>query len=79
MTVGHSVHVRDLKLPKGVEVVLRGNDNPAVVTAQIPRAAIAEEEAAAAASAEASTAASAVPAAKQKADAGDAGGKDGKK
>ena len=77
MTVGHSVHVRDLKLPKGVESLLRGNDNPAVVTAQIPRAAIAEEEAAAAASASAATAASAVPAAKQKAEA-DAAGKDDK-
>lgn len=80
LTVGHSLHVRDLKMPKGVEVVLRGSDNPAVVTAQIPRAAIAEEEATAAAAAEAATtAASAVPAAKQKAEAADAaGGKDDK-
>lgn len=74
MTVGHSVHVRDIPMPKGVEVILRGNDNPAVVTAQIPRAAIAEEEAAAA------TAAAEVPAAKQKAEPADAaGGKDAKK
>ena len=77
ITVGHSIHVRDLKLPKGVESLLRGGDNPAVVTAQIPRAAIAEEEAAAAATAEAATtAASAVPAAKQKAEAADAAGGD---
>jgi len=80
LTVGHSLHVRDLKMPKGVEIVLRGGDNPAVVTAQIPRAAIAEEEATAAATAEAATtAASAVPAAKQKAETADAaGGKDEK-
>ena len=77
ITVGHSIHVRDLKLPKGVESLLRGGDNPAVVTAQIPRAAIAEEEAAAAATAEAATtAASAVPAAKQKAETADAVGGD---
>jgi large subunit ribosomal protein L25 len=79
VTVGHTLHARDLKMPKGVEIVLRGGDNPAVVTAQIPRAAIAEEEASAAATAEASTAASAVPAAKQKAESADAaGGKDDK-
>ena len=63
MTVGHSVHVRDLTLPKGVELALRPNENPAVAIAQIPRAAIAEEEAAAAAA----PAAAEVPAAKQKA------------
>jgi large subunit ribosomal protein L25 len=68
MTVGHSLHVRDLKLPEGVELTLRGSENPPVVTAQIPRAAIAEEEAAAAAAAEAAPAASEVPAAKQKAE-----------
>ena len=80
LTVGHSLHVRDLKMPKGVEIVLRGGDNPAVVTAQIPRAAIAEEEASAAATAEAATtAASDFPASKQKAEAAEAaGGKDEK-
>src|SRR3954467_6002596 len=67
MEVGHSVHLRDVKLPEGVEIGLRANENPAVATAQIPKAAIAEEEAAAAAAAEASTQAADVPAAKQKA------------
>jgi len=66
MTVGHSLHVRDLNMPKGVEAVLRGKDNPAVVTAQVPRAAAAEEEAAAAPTA------GDVPAAKQKAEPADA-------
>ncbi len=74
VTVGHSMHVRDLTMPKGVEILLRGSDNPAVVTAQIPRAAIAEEEASAAATTAATTAASAVPAAKQKAESAEAGG-----
>ena len=76
ITVGHSIHVRDLNLPKGVESLLRGDENPAVVTAQIPRAAIAEEEAAAAATAEAATVASAVPAAKQKGEPAEAAGAD---
>ena len=71
MTVGHSVHVRDLPLPKGVELALRPNENPAVAVAQIPRAAIAEEEAAAAAA----PAAAEVPAAKQKAPEAGAGDK----
>ena len=67
ITVGHSIHVRDLKLPQGVEAILRPKENPSVASAQIPRAAIAEEEAAAAAAALVSTAAADVPAAKQKA------------
>lgn len=69
LTIGHSIHLRDVKMPKGVEPVLRPKENPAVATAQIPKAAIAEEEAAAAgeaaAAAEATPLASEVPAAKQ--------------
>ncbi len=34
LTVGHSIHARDLKLPAGVSLVLHGQDNPVVVTAQ---------------------------------------------
>jgi len=51
LAVGHSIHVRDLPLPQGVEPALRGNENPTVASAQIPKAAIAEEEEAAAAAA----------------------------
>ena len=70
MTIGHSVHARDLQLPKGVELALRGGENPSVVTAQIPKAAITEEEEAAAAAAEAVAPTPAeVPAAKQKPEA----------
>lgn len=69
ISIGHSIHVRDLPLPKGVELGLGGNENPTVASAQIPKAAIAEEEAAAAAAAAvgvegvAAPAAEAVPAA----------------
>jgi large subunit ribosomal protein L25 len=51
LAVGHSIHVRELVLPKGVEVALRGKENPTVASAQVPKAAIAEEEEAAAAAA----------------------------
>jgi len=76
LAVGHSIHARDLQLPKGVEVALKGTDNPTVASAQIPKAAIAEEEEAAAAAAagvagaaptEAVPAAAEVPTVKQKA------------
>ena len=71
ITVAHSIHARDLKLPEGVELALRGGENPPVVTAQVPKAIVAEEEEAAVAGAEAAAAAPApseVPAAKQKAE-----------
>jgi large subunit ribosomal protein L25 len=40
---GQSLHVNDLKLPKGVKVVLHGKPNPVVAVATPP---IVEEEAA---------------------------------
>jgi large subunit ribosomal protein L25 len=78
ISIGHSIHVRDVAMPKGVELALGGNENPTVASAQIPKAAIAEEEAAAAAAAavgvegvaaaaEAVPAAADVPTVKQKA------------
>jgi large subunit ribosomal protein L25 len=72
ITVGHSIHARDLELPKGVELALRGTENPSVVTAQIPKAVVTEEEEAAAAGVEAVPAPSEVPAAKQKPEAAEA-------
>jgi large subunit ribosomal protein L25 len=63
LAVGHSIHVRDLPLPKGVELSLKGNENPTVASAQIPKAAIAEEEEAAAAAAAAGVAGALAPAA----------------
>ena len=47
LTVGHSVHLRDIALPKGVEAVLHKGENPVVATVVIP-ALVAEEEAPAA-------------------------------
>jgi len=93
ITVGHSMHLRDLQLPKGVEIAVKESENPTVASAQIPKAAIAEEEEAAAAAAagaegaapaEAQPSAADVPSIKQKAPeaapaAGeDKGGKGGK-
>jgi large subunit ribosomal protein L25 len=36
LTVGHSIHVRDLVLPAGVSLVLHAGENPTVVTASVP-------------------------------------------
>jgi large subunit ribosomal protein L25 len=61
LTVGHSVHVKDLAFPKGVEPVLHRGENPVVASASLPRSAEAEE----AVAAEEVVPASMVPAAKQ--------------
>ena len=66
LIVGHSLHVRDLALPKGVELSLKGLENPPVATAQIPKVVAAEEELVAEAAAE-TPAASDVPTVKQQA------------
>ena len=63
LAMGHSIHVSDLKLPKGVAVAGHGHVGDAVVaTVQIPRGAV-EAEAEAAATAEAAAAATAAAAA----------------
>jgi large subunit ribosomal protein L25 len=70
LDVGHSVHVSELKLPKGVEIASHGKHagEAVIATVQIPRGAVeaaaAAEEAAAAPAAEAKPAAAAAPAAK---------------
>jgi large subunit ribosomal protein L25 len=51
LTVGHSLHVRDLTLPKGVELALHKSENPVVATVVIPSLVAEEEEAAPAISA----------------------------
>jgi large subunit ribosomal protein L25 len=51
LTVGHSMHVRELALPKGVELALHRTENPVVATVVIPSLITEEEEAAAAAAA----------------------------
>jgi large subunit ribosomal protein L25 len=51
LSVGHSLHVRDLQLPKGVELDLHRDENPVVATVVIPQLVTEEEEAAQAAAA----------------------------
>ena len=63
IAIGHSIHIRELTMPKGVELSLGGNENPTVASAQIPKAAIAEEEEAAAAAAAAGVEGALAPAA----------------
>jgi len=46
LTVGHSVHVKDLAFPQGVAPVLHRGENPVVASASLPRAAEVEEAAA---------------------------------
>jgi large subunit ribosomal protein L25 len=62
ITVGHSVHVRELSLPKGVEAAIHKNENPVVVTVVIPAVVAEEEEAPAVAAAEVPTTEQAAPA-----------------
>ena len=47
LTIGHSIHVKELKLPKGVEAVLHRGENPAVATIIQPALITEEEEVAA--------------------------------
>jgi large subunit ribosomal protein L25 len=72
LSLGHSIHVTDVKLPKGLEIAGHHHAADAVVTVQVPRGAIeaAAESAEAApaapaAAAEAKTATAAKPAAKK--------------
>src|SRR5687767_1886993 len=46
LTVGHSLHVRDLALPKGVELAIGKAENPVMATVVIPSLVAEEEEAA---------------------------------
>jgi large subunit ribosomal protein L25 len=49
LAVGHSLHVRQLPLPKGVELALHRDEDPVVATVVVPALVSEEEEAAAAA------------------------------
>ncbi len=62
LAVGHSLHVRELGMPKGVELALHKNENPVVATVVVPQLITEEEEAAQAAAA---VAASEVPTTEQ--------------
>ena len=52
LELGHTIHVSDVKLPKGVEIAGHHHDGDAVATVQVPRGAV---EAAAQAAAEVAT------------------------
>jgi len=49
LAVGHSLHIREVTLPKGVELTLSKDENPVVATVVVPAQITEEEEAAAAA------------------------------
>ncbi|TNC99654.1 MAG: large subunit ribosomal protein L25 [Gallionellaceae bacterium] len=67
LDIAHSVHVSDIKLPKGVEVATHHHAADAVATVQVPRGHVeAAAEAAAAADASAASAVAAAPAAPAK-------------
>ena len=51
LSVGNSIHARQLTLPKGVELAIHKSENPVVATVVIPSLITEEEEAAAAAAA----------------------------
>jgi large subunit ribosomal protein L25 len=51
LAVGHSLHVRQLPLPKGIELTLHKDEDPVVATVVVPALVTEEEEAAAAAAA----------------------------
>ena len=51
LAVGNSVHVRDLKLPKGVEAAIGKAENPVIATVVVPQLVSEEEETAAVVSA----------------------------
>ena len=80
LDIGHSVHINDVQMPKGVEPISRlKKDNPAIVNLQLPRAAVVEEETTAAPKTEI-TGQAALDAATKDGDKKDAGKKDaGKK
>ena len=48
ITVGHSIHLSDLKLPEGVRLPGLGRGDSPVASATVPRGAMEEEKAAAA-------------------------------
>ncbi len=69
LDLGHSIHVSDVKLPKGVEVAGHHHASDAVATVQVPRGHVEAAAEAAAAEAASAAAAPAAPAAAAKTEA----------
>src|SRR5262249_19552714 len=78
-TVGHSVHARDLKLPKGVEAAIHKDENPVVATVVIPALVTEEEETPAVAAGDVPTTEQAAPAKEGEGAADAKGGEKGDK
>lgn len=76
LTIGHSIHVKELKLPKGVEAVIHRGENPAVATIIQP-VLVTEEEVVAADAVPAAEVPTTEQAAPDKAAEGAAGGDKG--
>jgi large subunit ribosomal protein L25 len=70
LTVGHAIHIKDLALPKGVELVLHRNENPVVATIVIPKIVTEDEEVAVVSAADVPATAQAAPAKEGEAAAG---------
>jgi large subunit ribosomal protein L25 len=77
LTVTHSIHARDLKLPKGVELALHKDENPVVATVVIPALVVEEEVAPVVSAADVPTTAQAAPGKEGEAAAGDKAGDKG--
>jgi large subunit ribosomal protein L25 len=74
LSVGQSVHAKDLKLPNGVEALLHKNENPVIATVILPALVVEEEPTEAAPSAaDVPTTAQAAPAKEGEAAEGDKG------
>jgi large subunit ribosomal protein L25 len=80
LSVGHSLHIRDVPMPKGVELALHKDENPVVATVVVPALVAEEEEAApAVAAAEVPTTEQAAAPKEGEGEAGAAAGKAGDK
>jgi large subunit ribosomal protein L25 len=83
LSVGNSIHARELKLPQGVEPALGKNENPVVATVVVPQLVTEDEEKAAeeavVSAADVPTTEQAAPAKEGEAAEGDKGGKAGDK
>ena len=83
LSVGNSIHARELKLPKGVEPALGKNENPVVATVVVPQLITEDEEKAAeeavVSAADVPTTEQAAPAKEGEAAEGDKGAKAGDK
>jgi large subunit ribosomal protein L25 len=76
LTVAHSLHLRDLTLPKGVEAALHKDENPVVATVVIPALIVEEEPTAVVSAADVPTTEQAAPGKEGESGAADAKGGD---